>query len=80
MAGSLEFKKKLNQKALRALKRHVAVHATMFSLTTTESIAYLRDQIAKATEEPDTIVSLKALKLQGNAAIAHVRIRTQKSP
>ena len=62
MAGSLELKKRLNQKALRALKRHVAVHATMFPLTKTESLAYIRDQFAKATEEPDTIVSLKALK------------------
>jgi type II secretory pathway predicted ATPase ExeA len=62
MAGSLELQKKLNQKALRTLKRHVAVHATMFPLTKTESIAYLRDQLAKATEEPDTIVSLKGLK------------------
>jgi len=62
MAGSLEFKKKLNQKALRVLKRQVAVHATMLPFTKTESIAYIRDQLAKATEEPDTIVSLKALK------------------
>jgi type II secretory pathway predicted ATPase ExeA len=62
MAGSLALQKKLNQKALRTLKRQVAVQATMLPLTKTESLAYIRDQFVKATEEPNTIVSRKALK------------------
>jgi hypothetical protein len=62
MAGSLELKKKLNQKALRPLKRHVAAHATMVPFTKTESLAYIRDQLARVTEAPDTIFSRKALK------------------
>jgi type II secretory pathway predicted ATPase ExeA len=62
MAGSPELQKKLNQKALRALKRQVAIHATMLPFTKTESLAYIRDQIAKATEEPATIMSRKGLK------------------
>jgi len=62
MAGSLEFKKMLNLKALQPLKRHVAVHAPLSPLTKTESLAYIRDHLAKATEEPDTIFSRKGLK------------------
>ena len=62
IAGSPELKKMLDLKALHPLKRHIAVHATLSPLTKTESIAYIRDHLAKAAEVPDTIFSRKALK------------------